>query len=279
VSIDNPSYDYFFFILASTTTSIPYQAGEEFELFTFVNNLECSSSIEILSHTGDPMYPDNSLNANIGNLFVTTGGGNGNNIYQKNYDVGGANCLAVLNTCAATYFMEILDDGITYQISILPYVDWAPPFNLTSTAQATIRVPTNTIRVTNLVNLIDGVTFNNNSTYISPEEEPDVDYISFGLESNNTSGIIYRQDTLTPLFTFQNELPCSGGTFRMALSRDAFIRSNSFNANAANQLTTLGSGPDAPLCDNALIVKCVSIADPTDTDTDGDGVRRSRSKC
>jgi len=274
---DNPSYDYFFFNLASTTTAIPYEEGEEFEVFSFVNNLECTSPIEILSHEGDPMYPENSLNANIGNLIVTQGGGNGENVYKNNYGVGTANCLAVLNTCAATYHLEVLPDGITYQVSILPYVEWAAPFNITSTAQATIRAPKNTLRVANLVNLIEGVEFKNNSTYLAPEEEPDADYVSFGLESNNTSGIIYRKDTLTPLFTFQNELPCSGSTFRMALARDPFVQGNSQNANAANQLTTLGSGPDAPLCDNALTVKCVSIA-PSE-DADGDGILDDDDQC
>ena len=40
------------------------------------------------------------------------------------------------------YQLDLLEDGETYQISIIPNEDWGFPNNLTSTGQVTIKVPT-----------------------------------------------------------------------------------------------------------------------------------------
>jgi len=38
--------------------------------------------------------------------------------------------------------MQLLNDGTTYQVSLVPETSYRPPLNMTSTAQVTIKVPT-----------------------------------------------------------------------------------------------------------------------------------------
>jgi gliding motility-associated-like protein len=150
--------------------------------------------------------------------------------------------------CIAEYVLELLADG-RFQVSVIPHITWTYPHNITSTAQVTIIVPTGAFEVEELTNLIPGVVFNDNSTVISPPENPDYDYISFGLETLGTTNIPYQDGVKVPLFTFKNSVPCTGSIIKlMDKAGDPFAFPNSQLINVGPQLTTTGSGQDGTVC-------------------------------
>ncbi|MEK7256359.1 MAG: SprB repeat-containing protein, partial [Bacteroidota bacterium] len=90
---ESPGFDYINFGLTSLgTNAFTYSAGVEVHLFTFQNAGTCAGAIDLVE-AGDPFYPPNSQNANIGNQLTTLGGGGGNNVWSNNYDQGNSNCL------------------------------------------------------------------------------------------------------------------------------------------------------------------------------------------
>ncbi|RMG85156.1 MAG: gliding motility-associated C-terminal domain-containing protein, partial [Bacteroidetes bacterium] len=150
--------------------------------------------------------------------------------------------------CIAEYELELLADG-RFQVSVIPDTTWNFPFNVTSTAQVTLVVPTGSFEVKELTNLIPNVVFNDNSIVVAPPENPDFDYISFGLETLGTTNIPYQKGVKVPLFTFKNNGFCTGSEFRlMDNDTDPFAFPNSLNINVGQQLTTTGSGQDARVC-------------------------------
>ncbi|MEK7255235.1 MAG: Ig-like domain-containing protein, partial [Bacteroidota bacterium] len=137
--------------------------------------------------------------------------------------------------------VELLPDGITYRVSMLPEVTWNPPLNITSTAQITLKVPTGGFGVTSLASQQPGTFWSQNARYNQPFEAPAYDYISFGLTSLGTTGFSYQAGVEVPLFTFVNNGVCTGGVEIMP-NGDPFFPPNSLNANVNNQITTLGTG-------------------------------------
>ncbi len=166
-------------------------------------------------------------------------------VYDQNPVVVGneADC----DNCIAEYELELLADG-RYQVSVIPDITWNFPFNITSTAQVTIVVSTGSFVVSELTNLIPGVTFNDNSRQNAPLENPDFDYISFGLESLGTTNIPYEMGVKVPLFTFKNSGFCTGSEVRLMEREDPFAFPNSQSINVGQQLTTAGSGQDGLVC-------------------------------
>lgn len=143
------------------------------------------------------------------------------------------------------YNLQLLEDGKTYQVSILPEVSYASPLNITSTAQVTIKVPSGNFILTNFENLQPGVDWEANSLTQSPEEAPQYDYISFSLLSQGTSGISYEQGVEIPVFTFQNTGECGGEISLMNNQSDPFSPPNSRQVNVGNQITVFGAQGDA----------------------------------
>lgn len=157
--------------------------------------------------------------------------------------------------CVIEYELEQLPSGV-YQVSLISNVTWNAPLNITSTAQVTVVAPTGGFSVNNLMNLVPGATFNNNSNYVAPLEAPSRDYFVFGLTSQGTSAISYQQGVKVPLFTFENGGSCAGDSIHLMQINDPFMPPNSESANIGQQLTTLGSGPDADICISEPKVPC-----------------------
>jgi len=161
-------------------------------------------------------------------------------------------------TCDVEYVLELLPNGM-YQVSLVPNVTWNAPLNITSTAQVTILAPAGGFVVSNLTNMIPGVVFEYNASYLAPVENPAFDYFVFGLSSQGTSGITYQQGVKVPLFTFSNAGTCTGtDLFLMDNDTDPFLPPNSQNGNVGQQITTVGSGVDAPICVSDAGVPCAS---------------------
>lgn len=155
-------------------------------------------------------------------------------------------CLLSNNIWGQVKFqLDILPDGETYQVSLLPETTWESPQNMTATGQVTIKTPENQFDVVDFTNLQTGVVWEMNSRTNQPIEEPKFDYISFGLASQGTKQINYTNGQLIPLFTFKNAQGCQGAIRLMDNANDPFFGKNSKKVNVGNQLTVLAAGGDA----------------------------------
>jgi len=268
---ENTAQDYFVFGLTSNATSgISYQQGVKTPLFTFENGGMCTGNeVFLLDNNSDPFLPPNSQNGNVGQQLSTLGGGPDVDICTSTL---GVPCEVPIQdiSCLIAYELELLPDG-KYQVSLIPDTTWTGVNAITSTAQVTVVAPTQGLQVTNLTDLISGVDFENNATYTAPNENPNKDYFLFGLVSNGTQNIPYVKGEKVPLFTFENTAMCTGDSiYLMPIEGDPFLPPNSQNANAGQQLTTGGSGPDANLCIVGGAVPCIPCG-VNSLDTDGDG--------
>lgn len=154
--------------------------------------------------------------------------------------------LGISSTQAQVKFkLQLLNDGKTYQVSLVPEVSYRPPLNKTSTAQVTIKVPTGSFEVYNLKNLQPNVAWEANSEAQAPDESRAFDYLSFGLATNGTDYLRYEEDLELPLFTFENALDCSGEVGLMDNNADPFMPPNSAQKNVGNQITIAGANGDA----------------------------------
>lgn len=140
--------------------------------------------------------------------------------------------------------LEKLSDGETFQVSLVPEKDWKNPMNITSTAQVTLKVPTNSFEIRDLVSLQDNVNWEYNSKSTAPKEAPQFDYLSIGLASMGTKQIAYEKGVPVPLFTFKNAEICQGSIALMP-QNDPFKAPNSKRANVGNSITVFGARGEA----------------------------------
>lgn len=247
---ENPNNDYIIFGLTTLATQgIPFVKDVKIPLFIFDYNGVCPGNQICLVEDNDPFATPNSQEVNIANQISISGLGTDINICLEGQieDLPCSNCPNTAG-CLVSYELEILNNG-HYQVSLIPDTTWLSPNDRTSTAQVTIAVPTGGFEVDNMVNLREGVVFSANTRYNAPLENPTVDYISFGLNSIETTGIPYQKGIKVPLFTFSNSGTCSEGTIALVDSQfDPFLPPNSANANIANHLTVSGYTPDIPVC-------------------------------
>ncbi len=150
-----------------------------------------------------------------------------------------------LTTAQVQFKLTMLEDGETYQVSLIPEKTWKHPYNITSTAQVTIKVPTNSFEVTDLKSLQLGIEWQDNSRSDAPAEAPEADYISFGLASLGTVDFNYEAGVEMLLFQFKNALPCQGAVILMDNSADPFMAPNSKRANVGNSITIFGARGEA----------------------------------
>lgn len=141
--------------------------------------------------------------------------------------------------------LVLLEDGKTYQVSLIPDVTYINPLNITSTGQVTLKVPSKGVVIDQFFNLQEEVIWEQNSLTEAPIESPDFDYISFGLVTPATKNINYETGVEVPLFAFTNLLECQGSITLIDNMTDAFAPPNSKNVNVGNQLTILGADGDA----------------------------------
>jgi hypothetical protein len=137
--------------------------------------------------------------------------------------------------------IEMLSDSLTYMVVMKPNATWNPPFNITSSAQVTIKAPTGGFDIANVTSLVATTNWSHNATYVAPNEEPTHDYFSIGLTSLGTSAFTYQAGNEVPVFTFENSGTCTG-LVELMEAGDPFTPPNSQNGNVGNQITILGAG-------------------------------------
>ena len=130
--------------------------------------------------------------------------------------------------------LMLLEDGKTYQVSLIPEVTFRAPLNATSTGQVTLKAPTKGLAVDKLYNLQNEVIWEPNSLTESPSESPEFDYVSFGLVTQGTKNIQYEAGVEIPLFAFTNFLECQGEITLIDNLTDPFSPPNSKNVNVGN---------------------------------------------
>jgi len=154
--------------------------------------------------------------------------------------------IFALNASAQVKFKLVFDESNQYYVfSIISDATFAMPDNLTGTGQMTIKVPSGAFEVANVVNLQPGMVWEPNSRSDSPEEDPAFDYISFGLANAGAAAVEYVEGKEIPLFTFRNELGCTGAISLIDNEIDPFMPPNSRRANVGNQLTIFGAKGNA----------------------------------
>lgn len=146
--------------------------------------------------------------------------------------------------------------GIDYEVGDQRYVvslksthTISNPLNSTGTAQITLKFESSdSFQVGNLTSLISNVNWNETIRVNRPVEADDYDYITFGLSSLGTSSITYLQDSITPLFSFEN---VGGGCIDVVEiinnQTDPFLAPNSEKLSIKNHISILGAGGNAYL--------------------------------
>jgi len=157
--------------------------------------------------------------------------------------------ILIVFSCSAvsgqvSFKLAKLADGETFCVSLIPQKSWSSPMNITSTAQVTIKVPTNSFEVEDLVSMHADVSWEYNSKSIAPMESAQFDYLSFGLSSMGTKQLEYQEGVEMPLFTFKNAKICQGSIELMSNS-DPFKSPNSKRANVGNSITIFGAKGEA----------------------------------
>ncbi len=296
--------DYLSFGLRSQGTSrIAFQKGEKVSLFSFQNVGTCpGGTLSLMNNLTDPFFPPNSKRTNPGQQMTVTGFGAadlpigilGSSIIICQAPVIPMDTMEVtpvdtmptvpmdtmvttpIDTIESTgpvstnilfYELELDADG-NYIVSLIPDTTWVFPFNIVGTAQVTIKVPTGGFIVGDITNLIDGVSFAKGSRDNSPTEDPNFDYLSFGLSSQGTTRIPFQKGQKVNLFSFKNTGICPGGTLSLMDNlTDPFSPPNSKQTNPGQQMTVSGFGAaDLPIgILGTSIIACQTPTVPVDT--------------
>lgn len=154
------------------------------------------------------------------------------------------------------YKLDLLEDGETYQISLISDQDWGMPNNITSTGQITIKAPTLEMDVTDFESVNPLFEWQYNSRLNAPEESTDFDYFSFGLKQASRD-FDYDAGVEVPIIQFKNGKGCSDFIRLIDNENDPFIFSDDKVINVGNQLTVLGAQGNAYMGNKGQeLVKC-----------------------
>ncbi len=162
--------------------------------------------------------------------------------------VGVCGSLLLSNTIHAQvkYQLSLLPDKKTYMVSLVSSKTWTYPNNLTSTAQVTIKVPSEKPFTAAVTSLNPDVKWLDNSYIEAPTSDPSHTYVSFGLISIGTSKLHYKENEEIPLFTFRNieAEPCIGKISIINNDLDAFKGKDAEIYNINNQISVLAEQGD-----------------------------------
>ncbi len=134
----------------------------------------------------------------------------------------------------------LLPDNKTYQVSIIPSINFSPPLSTTNNAQITLVAPVGGLNVSNFQSITGQ--WDVASIVEAPTENPNFSYYSISL-GGPVEDIIYNNNTEIILFTFQNSGDCIGAIAIIDNRTDPFIPPNSQNINVGNLFSILGVGP------------------------------------
>jgi hypothetical protein len=153
---------------------------------------------------------------------------------------------SAVSTAQVKYQLSLLPDKKTYMVSMVPLKTWNYPQNLTSTAQVTIKVPSDKPFTAAVTNMNPEVKWLDNSYVEHPNSDPSHTYISFGLESKGTSRLKYVENEEIPLFTFRNieSNECVGKVSLLDNVKDALKGKEAETYNISNQISVLATQGD-----------------------------------
>ncbi len=160
--------------------------------------------------------------------------------YLKSFGFSPNSAIGDSIRCLLELELEQMENG-DFVVSMISDTTWDFPDNVVSTAQFTLKVPTNQLVIGEVNNLIDGVIFFVTDTIKRPIEAPNFDYISFALGSQGTASIPFQKGEKVNLFSFTNTLSCTSGAITlMDNATDPFFPPNELDANVGQQLTAAG---------------------------------------
>ena len=133
-----------------------------------------------------------------------------------------------------------------FTVSAVSQETYYYPDNTTATAQVTLTAPTGTWEMLTFQNAT-GAQFELNSRTNAPDENPAVDYISFGLNNGGTDAIPYVANEPAVLFTFTLADPCAGRVALVNNDNDPFLPPNSALVNIGNDLAVMGAALYGPV--------------------------------
>jgi len=148
---------------------------------------------------------------------------------------------------AQVYFkLSMTEDEKTYVVSMIPEVTLEAPMNMVSTAQVTLKLPSdNNFIINNLRSDLRDVRWHESYAAASPKEAPGYEYISFGLVSLATRSIPFEIGKEVELFRFDNLGDCPGTVSIVNNDTDEFLFPNSKSVSISNGITVLGIGTSA----------------------------------
>jgi Secretion system C-terminal sorting domain len=141
------------------------------------------------------------------------------------------------------YKVERLPNSRYYIVSAISDTTYSKPMNLVSTAQVTLKVPAGGFKVGSIQPF--GTKWSVNGRSDAPKENPEFDYINFGLRDMGTSLLTFKKGDVIPLFAFEASGTCLGEIALMDNKTDALTTVNEAQINVGNQMTILGAGGDA----------------------------------
>ncbi len=153
--------------------------------------------------------------------------------------------LGFYNTQAQVEFkVERMGETNNFMVYAVSSETYDNPKNLISTAQVTVLASTNSFELDKIINLYPDAKWRVNGRSNAPKENPNQDYLYFGLENLGTGALKFKKGTETPLFLIQAKT-CEGEISLMDNAKDPFMFPNSRQINVGNQITILGAGGDA----------------------------------
>lgn len=132
-----------------------------------------------------------------------------------------------------------------YIVSLYPMDTYKLPYNLTATAQITIKAPAGRFFPTEIKGLYPGMDWEYNSRSNSPKEAPEFDYVSIALRNPGLIHLPYEKNMELPILSFRNEQGCSCPLSLVDNFSDPFMAPNSERVNIGNTIAVLGYGTDA----------------------------------
>ena len=148
--------------------------------------------------------------------------------------------MPTLGISQIEFSLKLNYDSTKWGVFAKPAAVITPSSNtLTGSGQVTVVAPKGFV-VTGIHNY--GGTWSQNARSNSPDENPDFDYISFGLSSDFPK-ILYQQGFETLLFSFANTGPCPD-TLHLMANDDPFSSPNSAGSNPNNEILVIDSGRD-----------------------------------
>lgn len=145
------------------------------------------------------------------------------------------------------YKLTRLPDNATYQVSLVSNETWAFPKNVTTTAQVTLRLPSNAHFIAGKIkSLVPETNWADNAYLENPKGDKNNNYISFNLQTIGTKAFTFETGKELPLFTFQNIGTTCFGSLELVDNNSETTKSVVANGfNIGQHFSTLGAGGEA----------------------------------